>query len=479
MAIQSQGLPNQRIPRYVGATNGLSASVAGSGFSQSPYCRISACPRSSNSLSSAFCAKCPLAPACNVFSSSVYTSDGTSRTSCISSVPSQTGKCYRTYHGHMLVSEGNFRQLLLISRSLECGLGSTRSILALSVSRLEFHGRRVKNVLYRIMKLSTPFCLSWSMKKSRPVYLRVSRASSSGMRHVSMNHRCPYTLRKCFVASSSLVSRVVFNKVYRGSRGFQTASDGVGLFNIIQSLRSQAEGHGIPEKVMLAEEVKINDEQMWASGDRRRDYLAVGYGWRVRAAALNNLEELMRVADIQTDAFYITAAAFDDLFYKLFHAEVLSSLQYKARHSPPDRYSCLLAEKDPSQPGYLEDFLDDGNEKRIVGAVDVTALMDSNIVSLLPGAYEYLYISGMAVDSAYRRRSVATLLLEACVVRASDWGFKYLVLHAYEDDIGARNLYSRAGFRTVGGDALWMTKFLGRRRRVVMARRTVEVQDTT
>lgn len=70
---------------------------------------------------------------------------------------------------------------------------------------------------------------------------------------------------------------------------------------------------------MLAEEVTINDEQMWASGDRRRDYLAVGYGWRVRAAALNNLEELMRVADIQTDAFHITAAAFDDLFYKLFH----------------------------------------------------------------------------------------------------------------------------------------------------------------
>lgn len=67
-----------------------------------------------------------------------------------------------------------------------------------------------------------------------------------------------------------------------------------------------------------------------------------------------------------------------------------------------NRYSCLLAEKDPSQPGYLEDFLEDGDETRIVGAVDVTALMDSNIVSLLPGAYEYLYISGMAVDSAYR-----------------------------------------------------------------------------
>ncbi|BBN09066.1 hypothetical protein MPTK1_4g16870 [Marchantia polymorpha subsp. ruderalis] len=489
MAIHSQGLqfqafPNQRISKISGATSSLSASVAGSGFSQSPYCRISPSPRSSNSLSSAFSAKCSLAPTSNVFSSSMYSGDGTSKTSCISSIPSRNGKCYRTYRGHVLVSQGHFRHMLLISRSLECSPGSTTSFLPLAVSRFEFHGRRVKNVLYRIMKLSTPFCLSWSMKKSRPVYLRVSRASSSGMRHVSMNHRCPYKLRKCFVTSASLVSRVefnhfVYNKVFRGSRGFQTASDAVGLFNIIQSLRSQAEGHGIPEKVMLAEEVTINDEQMWASGDRRRDYLAVGYGWRVRAAALNNLEELMRVADIQTDAFHITAAAFDDLFYKLFHAEVLSSLQYKARHSPPDRYSCLLAEKDPSQPGYLEDFLEDGDETRIVGAVDVTALMDSNIVSLLPGAYEYLYISGMAVDSAYRRRSVATLLLEACIARASDWGFKYLVLHAYEDDIGARNLYSRAGFRTVGGDALWMTKFLGRRRRVVMARRTVEVLDTT
>lgn len=73
---------------------------------------------------------------------------------------------------------------------------------------------------------------------------------------------------------------------------------------------------------------------------------------------------------------------------------------------------------------------------------------------------------------------MATLLLEGCLARAIEWGFEYLVLHAYEDDFRARNVYSRAGYNTISGDPVWMTKFFGRRRRVVMARRTREIVDS-
>ncbi|KAL2629779.1 hypothetical protein R1flu_014465 [Riccia fluitans] len=492
MAIQSRGLasdlfPKQILATYAGAGSVFAASVAagGGGLGPFPSCKLSpARPISTKRLSAAFSAQCSLSPTSSLLGARGQSFVGRGGISPVHMDAQRTGKRFHRFHGNLAVGKRNFRQLLLITPSLpaESGIGSSFSCsLALPTSRFEFQGRRVRSVLYRILKLSTPFSLSWSLRRRRCVNLRVSRAAESGMHCVPIYSRWLSFLNKSYVVTSSRASfmefnHVVSNQLYRGFKGFESSSHGIGYFKAVRSLRSQAEGHGIPQKVMLAEEEKPNDQQMWSSGERKTEFLAVGYGWRVRDAALNNLQELMQVADIQTDAFHTPAAAFDDLFYKLFHAEVLSSLQYKARHSPRDRYSCLLAEKDPSQPGYIEDLLNDENEQVVVGVVDVTALVESNILALLPGAYEYLYVSGMAVDAAYRRRCVATLLLEACVARASEWGFKYLVLHAYEDDVGARTLYSRAGFRTVGGDPMWMTKFLGRRRRVVMAR-SVPVAD--
>ncbi|KAL3687951.1 hypothetical protein R1sor_014260 [Riccia sorocarpa] len=487
MAIQGRGpawelLPKRTLAMYAGGGGVSLASMpaCGSGLGPFPSCKLStARPVSTKWLSAAFSAQCSLSPARNFLGARGQSFAGTAGGSSVHPAAQRTGKRFHTFHGNLVVGKRNFRHLLMITPSIPAdgGIGSSFSCsLALPTSRFEFQGRRGRSVLYRILKLSTPFSLTWSLKRRRCVNLKVSRAAQSGMHWVPINNRWLSCVHKYYFISSSNASfmelnHVVSNQLYRGFRGFESSANGIGYFRAVRSLRSQSEGQGISEKIMLAEE----EQQL--SSSRESEFLAVGYGWRVRAADLNNLQELVRVADIQTDAFHTTVAAFDDLFYKLFHAEVLSSLQYKARHSARDRYSCLLAEKDPSQPDYIEDFLKDENEQMIVGAVDVTAMGDSNIVALLPGAYEYLYVSGMAVDDAYRRRSVATLLLEACVARASEWGFKYLVLHAYEDDVGARTLYSRAGFRTVGGDPMWMTKFLGRRRRVVMARRTVPVPD--
>jgi hypothetical protein len=55
----------------------------------------------------------------------------------------------------------------------------------------------------------------------------------------------------------------------------------------------------------------------------------------------------------------------------------------------------LLAEKDQSM-GSSE------IEPVVVGAVDITAYADKNIVCHLPDAEEYLYVSGMAVEENYR-----------------------------------------------------------------------------
>lgn len=67
---------------------------------------------------------------------------------------------------------------------------------------------------------------------------------------------------------------------------------------------------------------------------------------------------------------------------------------------------------------------------------------------------------------------MATALLKACETLAGIWGFDYLVLRAYEDDYGARKLYSNAGYRVVSRDPPWTSSWIGRRRRVVMVKET-------
>lgn len=75
----------------------------------------------------------------------------------------------------------------------------------------------------------------------------------------------------------------------------------------------------------------------------------------------------------------------------------------------------------------------------------------------------------MSVDfSMNRRKKIATVLLKACDMVSIQWGIEYLVLRAYEDDLGARKLYSNAGYRVVSGDPPWMTTWIGRKRRIVM-----------
>ncbi|KAF8404311.1 hypothetical protein HHK36_009194 [Tetracentron sinense] len=147
-------------------------------------------------------------------------------------------------------------------------------------------------------------------------------------------------------------------------------------------------------------------------------------------------------------------------------AEVFSGVVYKIRNSPPNRYACLVAE-----PTDASDSISASGEG-LVGVVDVTVLRDEAVLRHLEGAEEYLYVSGIAVLNAFRRRKIATVLLKACDLISIMWGFDYLALRAYEDDSAARKLYTNAGYRVVSGDPPWMTTWIGRKRRILMIKRS-------
>ncbi|KAJ9545858.1 hypothetical protein OSB04_025565 [Centaurea solstitialis] len=182
------------------------------------------------------------------------------------------------------------------------------------------------------------------------------------------------------------------------------------------------------------------------------------YGWQVRRM-IEKDDEMRSVANIQAEAFHQPLILFNDVFFQFFQAEVLAGLLYRLRNSPPDRYACLVAETSTS---------DNQEEKQLVGVVDVTVFREESVLKHLSEANEYLYVSGIAVLHNFRRKKVASVLLKACEMVAVLWGYKYLVLRAYEDDLGARKLYTNAGYTIVSGDPVWTTSWIGRRRRILM-----------
>ncbi|KAJ0087258.1 hypothetical protein Patl1_07531 [Pistacia atlantica] len=191
------------------------------------------------------------------------------------------------------------------------------------------------------------------------------------------------------------------------------------------------------------------------------EYLVSEFGWKARRLAKED-DEMRKVAAIQAEAFHIPVLFFDDVFFEFFKAEVLSGLLYKLRNSPPNRYACLVAE--PNNEAIK-------SQNKLVGVVDVTVLRDEDVLQRLHGAEEYLYVSGLAVSKTFRRRKIGSVLLKACDMLAIVWGFKYLALRAYEEDYGARKLYSKSGYEVVSGDPPWMSTWIGRKRRVLMIKR--------
>jgi ribosomal protein S18 acetylase RimI-like enzyme len=111
----------------------------------------------------------------------------------------------------------------------------------------------------------------------------------------------------------------------------------------------------------------------------------------------------------------------------------------------------------------------------IKGVVEVSYLDTKHVLEELgePGVSAVPYIASMAVDASQRRQGAATALLEAAEVVASSsqwWGEPRAVLHVFQDNSGAVELYKSRGYEVVFGDASWWGK-LGARPRYLMRKK--------
>ncbi|XP_058766691.1 GCN5-related N-acetyltransferase 10, chloroplastic-like [Vicia villosa] len=267
--------------------------------------------------------------------------------------------------------------------------------------------------------------------------------------------RTSYTSHKLVICSNIRyydVRTTPRNACYRVRRG-KTWNGSMLQCCSSSSRSSSQQSYCADQKVNLQTE---NDSE---NLKQKFEILACEYGWRIRRLIVNT-DEIKMAAQVQAEAFHVPMALFNDLFFHFFKAEVLSGLLYKLKCSPPNRYACLVAENDQDSPNEL------------VGVIDVTVMRDQDVLEHLPDdAQEYLYVSGIAVSSAFRRMKIGTVMLKACDMLSNLWGFEFLVLRAYEEDVGARTLYTNAGYEVVSKDPPWTSNWIGRKCRVLMIKR--------
>jgi ribosomal protein S18 acetylase RimI-like enzyme len=166
--------------------------------------------------------------------------------------------------------------------------------------------------------------------------------------------------------------------------------------------------------------------------------------YRVRPAAQGDLHQL---ADILTSSFY-GATGWQSWAYPLLRIGIHEDLKQRFRHAPP-HYVCLAGVSASAQADW------------IVGTVELAPKRRA----WQSGSAHQLYLSNLAVRSAYRRTGVARQLLMACEHVAHRGGFAEIYLHVMEDNRAARQLYTQAGYQLEQAEVNLFT-LLGKPRRL-------------
>lgn len=153
--------------------------------------------------------------------------------------------------------------------------------------------------------------------------------------------------------------------------------------------------------------------------------------YRVRPADPGDLHQL---ADILVSSFY-GAPGWQSWVYPLLRIGIYEDLKQRFRHAPP-HYVCLAGVS-------VSESSVSSHADWIVGTVELAPKRHHPWQKGLVGQ---LYLSNLAVRSAYRRTGVARQLLRACERIAHAGGFSELYLHVMEDNRAARQLYDQAGY---------------------------------
>ena len=183
--------------------------------------------------------------------------------------------------------------------------------------------------------------------------------------------------------------------------------------------------------------------------------------YTIRVAGLNDLEQL---ADVLAASFY-SQIGWRRWIHPLLKMGIYEDLKQRLR-SRSANYICLTAISD-SPPSVSYGFADLSDDDSIVGTVEL-----SNRTSLWRIRHpRQLYLSNLAVHVDCRRRGIAQQLLKACEQVAYEWGFQELSLHVMENNIEARRLYQKTGYRLYQPEYSLAAWLWGKPKRLLMLKK--------
>jgi ribosomal protein S18 acetylase RimI-like enzyme len=125
-----------------------------------------------------------------------------------------------------------------------------------------------------------------------------------------------------------------------------------------------------------------------------------------------------------------------------------------------------LRSKSPNQIGLvavIPTLRDASGNEFVAGTIEMA--MRSSFGLRSP---QSLYISNLAVSKAFRRQGVADKLLQACELKALEWGFRELDLHVLDNNYPARQLYQKNGYKLQEDEHDWIAKFLNQPQKLLL-----------
>ena len=183
--------------------------------------------------------------------------------------------------------------------------------------------------------------------------------------------------------------------------------------------------------------------------------------YSIRAAGLDDLD---RLADVLVDSFY-SQLGWRRWIHPLLKIGIYEDLKQRLR-SRSTHYTCLTAVRVAPQSA-AHSVLKQIDEV-IVGTVELST---RNSYLWRIRHPRQLYLSNLAVDANCRRQGVAQQLLSACEQVAFEWGFQELYLHVMEDNMEARRLYQKTGYRLYQSEYGLATWLWGKPKRLLMLKK--------
>ena len=175
-----------------------------------------------------------------------------------------------------------------------------------------------------------------------------------------------------------------------------------------------------------------------------------------------NSQDLDSIAEILADSFHSRTGIMQWL-YPVLRLGIYEDLRTRLRSKSPNQIGLVAV---------IPTLRDASGNECVAGTIEMA--MRSSFGQRSPKS---LYISNLAVAKAFRRQGVANYLLQACEIKALQWGFKEIDLHVLDNNYPARQLYQKNGYKLQENEHDWISQFLNQPQKLLLRKDLVNLNN--